>query len=107
MMHCSLHRCWNPSQQMVKKSSGDVQEERPKPKPKLYNPVKKKKAVIEEKPNNFFGAVSENKEVTKAMAQLSSCMAGMRVELSHFNERWQKYKELWEVDRLVCTCLVN
>ena len=21
------------------------------------------------------------------------------MELSHFNQRWQKYKELWEVDR--------
>ena len=88
-----------PKKKVVKKNSGDVQQERPKPKPKLYNPVKKKKTVIDEKTNNFYGAVSENKEVTKAMAQLSSCMAGMRVELSHFNERWLKYKELWEVDR--------
>ena len=66
---------------------------------KLYNPVKKTKAVIEEKPFNFFAAVAENKEVSKALAQLSSCLSGLKVELTHFNARWKKYRELWEIDR--------
>ena len=66
-----------PKKKLVKKSS--VVEEQIKTKPKLYNPVKKAKATIVEKPNNFYGAVAENKEVTKAMAQLSSSMAGMKV----------------------------
>jgi dynein heavy chain len=87
-----------PKKKVAKKNSG-FSEDKPRVKPKLYNPVKKTKVVIDEKPNNFYGQVSENKEVTKAMAQLSSCMAGMKVELSRFNERWLHYQELWEVDR--------
>lgn len=66
-----------PKKKLIKKSS--IVDEGPKAKPKLYNPVKKAKAAIEEKPYNYYGAVSENKEVTKAMAQLSSCMAGLKV----------------------------
>ena len=68
---------------------------------RLYNPVKQTKTVIDEKPHNFYNAVGENKEVSKAFAQLSSCLSGLKVELSSFNQRWQKYKELWEVDREV------
>ena len=73
-----------------------VSEEKPV---KLYNPVKKAKVVIDVKTHNFFDAVSENKEVSKAFAQLSSCLSGLKVELSSFNDRWKKYKEIWEIDR--------
>ena len=66
---------------------------------KLYNPVKKTKAIIEEKPHNFYGAVAENKEVSKAFAQLSSCLSGLKIELSNFSSRWKKFKDLWEIDR--------
>ena len=68
---------------------------------KLYNPVKSKKPLIEAKANNYHSAVSENKEVNKSFAQFSSCMAGLRMELTKFNERWLKYSELWDVDKEV------
>ncbi len=38
--------------------------------------IKAKKPLIESKPNNFYPLVLENKEVTKAFSQLSSCMSG-------------------------------
>ena len=68
---------------------------------KLYNPVKSKKPLIEAKANNYHSAVAENKEVNKSFAQFSSCMAGLRMELTKFNERWLKYSELWDVDKEV------
>ena len=71
-------------------------EEVPK---KLYNPVVKTKAIFEEKAHNFHGAVMENKEVSKAIAQLASCLSGLKVELVNYGMRWKKYKELWDIDR--------
>jgi dynein heavy chain len=65
---------------------------------RLYNPVKAKAPLIVSKSNNFYSSVMENKEVVKALAQLSSCMAGMKMELTKFNQRWQKYSEVWTTD---------
>lgn len=47
-----------------------------KKKHSLYNPVQSKKTLVESKPNNFYSTVLENKDVTKAFAQLSNCMSG-------------------------------
>ena len=66
---------------------------------KLYNPVVKTKAIFEEKSHNFHGAVMENKEVSKAIAQLASCLSGLKVELVNYGMRWKKYRELWDIDR--------
>ena len=65
---------------------------------RLYNPVKAKAPLIVSKTNNYYSAVMDNKEVVKALAQLSSCMSGMKMELTKFNLRWHKYAEVWTTD---------
>merc|ERR1712155_388797 len=65
----------------------------------LYNPMKVEKPLIEEQTSNFFKIVSESKEVTKGYSMLSSCLSGLKLELSNFQSVWDKYSEIWTVDR--------
>ena len=65
----------------------------------LYNPMKVEKPLIEEQQSNFHKAVSESKEVTKAYSMLSSCLTGLKLELSHFQSIWKKYSDLWNIER--------
>jgi hypothetical protein len=66
---------------------------------KLYSAVKAEKPLIEEQQANFFKAVSESKEVTKGFGMLANCMSGMKLELSQFQNIWERYSEIWTVDR--------
>jgi hypothetical protein len=50
-------------------------------------------------PEHFFKAVSESKEVTKGFGMLANCMSGMKLELSQFQMIWERYSEIWTVDR--------
>jgi len=61
--------------------------------------VKTEKPLIEEQQSNFFKAVSESKEVTKGFGMLANCMSGMKLELSQFQMIWERYSEIWTVDR--------
>ena len=65
----------------------------------LYNPMKVEKPLIEEQQSNFYKTVSESKEVTKGYSMLSSCLSGLKLELGHFQSIWEKYSEIWTVDR--------
>jgi hypothetical protein len=50
-------------------------------------------------PEHCFKAVSESKEVTKGFGMLANCMSGMKLELSQFQMIWERYSEIWTVDR--------
>jgi hypothetical protein len=39
--------------------------------------------------------------VTKAYSMLSSCLSGLKLELSHFQTIWKKYSEIWNIEREV------
>ena len=66
---------------------------------KLYSAVKTEKPLIDEQQSNFFKAVSDSKEVTKGFGMLANCMSGMKLELSQFQMIWERYSEIWTVDR--------
>ena len=56
--------------------------------------------LILEKPVNFYKAVADSKDVAKAFVSLSTCMHGLRLELDAFRGVWQKYSQVWSVDRI-------
>ena len=66
---------------------------------KLYSAVKTEKPLSDEQQSNFFKAVSDSKEVTKGFGMLANCMSGMKLELSQFQMIWERYSEMWTVDR--------
>ena len=66
---------------------------------KLYNPVKVEIPLIDPKQSNFFKAVSESKEVTKSFSLLSSSLSTFRLNLFEFKVIWEKYAEVWTVDK--------
>ena len=67
---------------------------------KLYNPGKVHVPLILEKPVNFYKAVADSEDVAKAFVSLSTCMHGLRLELDTFRGVWQKYSQVWTVDRI-------
>ena len=66
---------------------------------RLYDPKKVHVPLILEKPANFYKAVCDSKEVAKAFVTLSTCMHALKLELGNFKKIWQKYSNVWSIDR--------
>ena len=71
----------------------------PVPEKKMYVAVRVEPELIIERHQNFFKAISENKEVAKALVLLSNCLHGFKLELSTFKSSWLKFSQLWTIDR--------
>ena len=65
----------------------------------LYNSVKVVESLFEEMSPSYFKQVSESKEVTKANAILTSSLSGLKLELAQFQQVWEKYTDIWNLDR--------
>ena len=76
----------------------EVIETKPEKK-RLYVQDKVEKPLIDEQPTNFYKIVSESKDVTKSLGVLSTCMHGFKLELAGFKSIWEKYSEIWTIDR--------
>ena len=90
---------WRQIKKRADKPPGFIPSSESNKEKALYNPMKVEKPLIEEQVSNFFKIVSESKEVTKGYSMLSSCLSGLKLELSHFQSIWDKYSEIWTIDR--------
>ncbi|XP_064553878.1 dynein axonemal heavy chain 5 isoform X1 [Drosophila montana] len=48
---------------------------------------------------SFYSAIMDNKEVAKALNQLSSCTKNIKPEIQTYIKRWKPYHFLWKNDR--------
>ena len=91
-MHKNILKKQKPTKELVPNS--ESKKER-----KLYNPVKTEIPLIDELESNFYKSVAETKDVTKSLTVLSTCMKGLKLELTQFKSIWKKYSEVWTVDK--------
>ena len=68
---------------------------------KLYRPSLTETPLIQEKPSNLHRIVTESKDVKTALLGLSSCLQGVHIVLGDTAKEWEKYSEVWTLDREV------